>query len=36
MNDDKTTNLLEADLRMLGLPFMAENHASLLPKPPVT
>ena len=26
MNDDKTTNQLEADLRMLGLTFMAEHY----------
>ena len=29
MNDDKTINQLEGDLRILGLPFMAERHSQL-------
>jgi len=32
MNDDKTTNPLDADLRMLGLSFMAEHHGQLAAK----
>ena len=32
MNNDKTTNLLEADLRMLGLTFMADHSAPLAAK----
>jgi DNA replication protein DnaC len=32
MNDDKTINQLEADLGMLGLPFMAEHHGKLAAK----
>ena len=32
MNDDKTIDPLEADLRMLGLPFMAEHHCQLAAK----
>lgn len=32
MNDDKTIHPLEGDLRILGLPFMAENHAQLAAK----
>jgi DNA replication protein DnaC len=32
MNDDKTIDPLEADLRMLGLPFMAEHHSQLAAK----
>ena len=32
MNDDKITNQLEADLRILGLPFMLEHHALLAAK----
>ena len=32
MNDDKTINQLEGDLRILGLPFMAEHHSQLAAK----
>lgn len=32
MSDDKTTNPLDADLRMLGLSFMAEHHGHLAAK----
>ncbi|HEY5522159.1 MAG TPA: IS21-like element helper ATPase IstB [Desulfuromonadaceae bacterium] len=32
MNDDKTINQLEEDLRMLCLPFMAEHHGQLAAK----
>ncbi len=32
MSDDKTTNPLDADLRMLGLSFMAEHHGQLAAK----
>jgi len=32
MNDDKTINQIEADLRMLCLPFMAEHHGQLAAK----
>ena len=32
MRDDKTTNPLDADLRMLGLSFMAEHHGQLAAK----
>jgi len=32
MNDDKTPDQLESDLRMLGLTFVAENHAALAAK----
>jgi DNA replication protein DnaC len=32
MSDDKTTNPLDADLRMLGLSFMAEQHGQLAAK----
>ncbi len=32
MNDDKTIDPLEADLRMLGLPFMAQHHSQLAAK----
>jgi DNA replication protein DnaC len=32
MNDDKTINPLEGDLRILGLPFMAEHHSKLAAK----
>ena len=32
MSDDKTTNPLDADLRMLGLSFMAEYHGQLAAK----
>ena len=32
MSDDKTTNPLDADLRMLGLSFMAEHHGQLAGK----
>jgi DNA replication protein DnaC len=32
MNDDKNTNPLEADLRMLGLTFMADHYAQLSAK----
>ena len=32
MNDDKTINQLEGDLRILGLPFMAEHNSQLAAK----
>jgi len=32
MNDDKTPDQLESDLRMLGLPFMAQHHSTLAAK----
>jgi DNA replication protein DnaC len=32
MKDEKTTNQLEGDLRILGLPFMAEHHPQLAAK----
>jgi DNA replication protein DnaC len=32
MSDDKTIHPLEGDLRILGLPFMAQNHAQLAAK----
>jgi len=32
MNNDKTINQLEGDLRILGLPFMAEHHSPLAAK----
>ena len=32
MKDDKTINQLEGDLRILGLPFMAEHHSQFAAK----